>query len=702
MSDGFFSVSNLGELMEALHQCAAGCVIALGAGHYGALELDGANATFSSEVRIVSGSDERAVFSGLRLSGVANVSFERVAFDYDARRGAPLHTAPFVIRDAATVRFLDSVFDGDAAQDLGPVHDGFGAGVGLSILGSSDIEVADSVFRDFHRGLAIGRSADIRILRNEVSGMSSDGMNFAEVRNVVIAGNHIHDFRKHPSSPAHMDMIQFWTNGTEAPSTDIVIRDNFLNRGAGSPTQSIFMRNDMVDRGLAGAELFYRNVLIENNVIYNSHSHGVTVGATAGLTIRANTLLSSAHGGLAAEIAKPTIMVADAAEGAAITGNIVAKPIAADRARHRIEGNRTLQRRAPGAPDFYGEAFFNALADASLEIGDLAPLRLSEWGEIGADIRRFQHLWDGPVGAFRTVRGKGRRSMNIVFDAPYLLGPDGPTPLVNAAFRWRVNGAAVGAGGTLRHRFAEGGPHSVALEIMRPDAPPERFEVVVDVVSPQLLRLMTARGALMDATDRSNPVEATPEVALVGPGDAAFRLNGGYVRVGGGVDMSGLAEATLSFEFQGDGDGRIADFPGGLALRFAGEWVYADLMMDAGAVRLRTPLPPVADGRWRRFALAFSGESGVAAILIDGAEVARATVPTGARLAPAAERDLIIGDPWGRASYGGLLRDFSVVAGVPDGAMTASGGDATLSAVLMMRARRGGRWAQERPDRGAQ
>ena len=57
-------------------------------------------------------------------------------------------------------------------------------------------------------------------------------------------------------------------------------------------TQSIFMRNEVVDQGLAGANMYYQNVLIENNIIYNAHTHGITVGETIGLTIDHNTALT--------------------------------------------------------------------------------------------------------------------------------------------------------------------------------------------------------------------------------------------------------------------------------------------------------------------------------------------------------------------------------------------------------------------------
>ena len=120
-------------------------------------------------------------------------------------------------------------------------------------------------------------------------------MNFAQVERVRIEANHIHDFNRVLESPDHADMIQFWTNGTTSPSSDITIRGNILNSGAGWFTQSIFMRNELVDSGKAEAEMFYRNVIIEDNVIINAHLHGISVGETAGLKIANNTVIRNAR-----------------------------------------------------------------------------------------------------------------------------------------------------------------------------------------------------------------------------------------------------------------------------------------------------------------------------------------------------------------------------------------------------------------------
>ncbi|MFN3938894.1 MAG: right-handed parallel beta-helix repeat-containing protein, partial [Gemmobacter sp.] len=187
-------------------------------------------------------------------------------------------------------------------------------------------------------------------------------MNFADVQGVLIENNYIHDFRLSPLSGDHPDMIQFWTTGTTEASTDIIIRNNTLDIGDGNWTQSIFMRNELVDTGKAGAEMFYRNVLIENNTIYNSHLHGITVGETKGLIIRDNSVLhvpdtSIASGGTA-PVNVPTIRVSARSESVTITDNVTAAITGGSgQASWTIKNNAFVQSTNPFGVGFYGDVF---------------------------------------------------------------------------------------------------------------------------------------------------------------------------------------------------------------------------------------------------------------------------------------------------------------------------------------------------------
>ena len=186
------------------------------------------------------------------------------------------------------------------------------------------------------------------------------------VAEVLIEGNHIHDFERSRLASDHADMIQFWTNGSSRPSVNIVIRGNVLDSGTGGATQSIFMRNEEVDRGRAGEEMFYRDILIEENVIINGHLHGITVGESRGLTIRNNTLLRNqafAQGeNRDRRVTIPAINIVGASQDVAILDNIADRFPESGPGR-RVEGNLLAQDLSPMRPGYYHRLFTAALLD---------------------------------------------------------------------------------------------------------------------------------------------------------------------------------------------------------------------------------------------------------------------------------------------------------------------------------------------------
>ena len=221
-------------LQDAMSTAAPGTVIVLAAGDYGTLDLGGL--VMPPDQPLVLRGPEgggEARITGLLLQGVENLVFENIVFDYSFTPGDPPHLRPFQINESQGITIRRSVFDGDVARGVAPESDGFGTGFGLSMRGSSKVTLEQSEIRGFFRGLVISESTDVLVRDNDLHDIRMDGMNFAQVQRVTIENNHIHDFRRSLQSRDHADMIQFWTNGTTAPSHDIVIANNVLNSGGG-------------------------------------------------------------------------------------------------------------------------------------------------------------------------------------------------------------------------------------------------------------------------------------------------------------------------------------------------------------------------------------------------------------------------------------------------------------------------------------
>ena len=299
------TVSTGAGLRAALQEASPGAVITLEAGDYGALDWTGGQGVTLRG---------QGTFAGFVLREAQDIRLEGLGFVYAAPAGAPDHVRPFVVENSRGVTFDRVRFQGGAK------------GYGLQVIQSRDVTFQNARVEGFLRGIVVQDSVDIAILDTEFTGQRSDGLNFAAVQGVTIAGNYIHDFDRDPSADDHADMIQFWTRGTATPSRDITITGNLLDAGGGLWTQSIFMRNEAVEAG--AADMAYRDVLIAGNTIRNAHLHGITVGQTQGLTIRDNRVLQrpEAAGGTAnPSLWVPIITVDPSADDVTITGNRVAK-----------------------------------------------------------------------------------------------------------------------------------------------------------------------------------------------------------------------------------------------------------------------------------------------------------------------------------------------------------------------------------------
>lgn len=351
-------------LAQALPRAKAGSVLVLDPGQYGVLSLRGLSTKGQVTLRSAKPSAP-ARFSGMMLRDVQGLTIENVVFDYDFQSGDVLSQRPFQVLKSARITISNSVFDGDLARGLTPIDNGFPTAFGLVVRGSKQITLTGNEIHNFYRGAVISQTSDVVVKGNDLHTLRMDGFNFAEVTGVRIEQNYIHDFARNLKSKDHSDMIQFWTASTNAPSRDIVIRHNVLNSGNGWYTQSIFMRNEKVDTGQAGADMFYRNIVIEQNVIINAHAHGITVGETRGLKVRNNSVLRNPRSeGKKKSISlwSPRIAVAASARDVVIESNVTSSIIGPEQQRDwRVDNNVIVQDHSRGQAGFYTAMFENPL-----------------------------------------------------------------------------------------------------------------------------------------------------------------------------------------------------------------------------------------------------------------------------------------------------------------------------------------------------
>ncbi len=355
------NVANASELSSALAAATGGETILLAGGDYGKLDMKGSQ--YASDVTIKSADQSSmASFSEAYLNQASNITFDTIKFDYTYSSGDSYHASKFRVENSRDITFTDSLFDGDAASGTGTAADGLGTGKGLIVKGSTNVDIVDSEFHSFWTGLSVNTSSDIYISGNNIHDIRSDGMKLGSSQTMLVEKNYIHDFHGDDALSDHRDMIQIQRSSGTGVS-DLTIRDNVFDMGSGDWTQTIWAGRDKGKEN--DPTNWHQNVLIENNVIYNAHTHGISLNLTDGLTIRDNSLIAvdrAQTGG----ISIPKILVSPESKAVIIENNIT--PAVGGRqgqADWSVQNNAFIQNTDASGPGYYDNQFiYHATAQA--------------------------------------------------------------------------------------------------------------------------------------------------------------------------------------------------------------------------------------------------------------------------------------------------------------------------------------------------
>lgn len=668
-----FTVSTSEELMSALASASGGDTIELEGGDYGKLSLidgkTGFNVTFSNEVIIRSiDANQPASFSGMDLRGVSNLTFDGLVFDYEFKIDDSISIRPFQIGyGSSDVTIKNSVFDGDLATGKSEIDDGYGYGVGLSVRDSLNISIDSNEFFNWHRGAVYSQSENLSVVNNEVYAIRLDGLNFVEVKSVLIEGNYIHNFKDSPDSTSHRDMIQFWTNGTTSPTIDVVIRDNVLDIGEGSWTQSIFMRNEEVDQGRAGTEMNYQNILIENNTIYNGHAHGITVGETDSLTIRNNTVLKAAgdSSDLSGSISIPKINLASSTTSVLIQGNITGAINGVEgQSDWTVSGNALIQ------PSKYLEQFITSTMGAGNSVHGFIVLPNSEIEQLGAGSTgvQFSDSPDTLTPQFQ-VHSDISSGQTLIFDALLTVGPLGLVLESEAEFQWDFGDGNTAAGRIVKHDFASAGRHDVTLTVVAEDGSKTQAHFTAGIAGSDILQFDEQSGSF-------EALAYGEETALDGLVLPLLKTVDGYaLKLGGEGTQATVAASEISKFFGTD----VFELSMGLRADSGGSWgeiarvhksftasvdksgnLVLDLFFaDGSRTSVSSSGISINDGDHHDVTVQFDSNAGFVKIILDGIPVGSESVSVPLGGSP---RSLDFGNPWGKQNFDGQLSAFTLSA----------------------------------------
>ena len=214
--------------------------------------------------------------------------------------------------------------------------------------------------------------------------------------------------------------------------------------------------------------MFYRNILIEENVILNNHTHGITVGETDGLVIRKNSVLDADETN-SSSVGTPKINVKPQSKNVEIEQNATAAISGhGDQPDWAVSNNALVQNVDINAEGFYaGEFIDSSMSDEATKYindpkGTIAQL------DAGASRLHFDPSPDSLRPVF-DVSNDPDTDHALIFDADYSRGPAGTVTDSDAEFIWDFGDGTSATGPVVRHAYAEAGRYEATLTVVLPD-----------------------------------------------------------------------------------------------------------------------------------------------------------------------------------------------------------------------------------------
>ena len=666
------TVATLTELYAALKTAGGGDTILLQGGDYGKFQLmakSGFNYQFPSNVTIASADPlNPAVFSGVDVREGKNITFDGIKFDYTFTAGTPIWVKPFIFSNSQNITIRNSTFDGDVASGVSQEADGYAYGIGLVMRNCDGSTIENNEIFNFHRGLTMGSGDNAVIRGNEVHSIRSDGMNFSMMKGVLIEGNYIHDFENSEGSADHSDMIQFWTNGATEASRDIIIRGNRLDVGNGDNTQSIFMRNDQVDRGLAGSEMYYQNVLIENNLITNAHAHGITIGETNGLIIRNNSVLHSDGGNVdgadrTSEI--PRINVAGSSTNVTIEYNVTSMITGpSGQAGWNVKNNAFVQDQSPLLPGYYGDEFVSSTlnpADGVHQFVSVSGGMIQQLGAGAGATKAFAPTAN--TEAHFQVYDSTTDAAARVFDASGTIANFSSLP-AGTTFTWDFGDGTTTTGATATHSYAQGGHYNATLTVRLPNGQSDTQGAKIDIAGSDILSFDLSKGLVAYGYGQETQLDSSAlsnGIAIQSQGVAVSIDRGHMTEIFEAdnfkIDLKIQASATSSvgevfrlhqsFIAQVDGNGELS---------------FRVFPKDQPMVEIKTKGALLNDMSLHDISIEF--DNGIIRAVVDGAVLAEAQMPSVLRAM--GDANLNFGSGSGGINFASTISAFTITTDEQD------------------------------------
>ncbi|MFX0547535.1 right-handed parallel beta-helix repeat-containing protein [Roseovarius sp. S1116L3] len=658
------------EFYKAVQEATGGDRIELAPGDYGDIALR--NLNYDENIVITSlDAENQATFNTVKLWEVSNVTFDNLFFDFTPDEETVGWDSALKADKSSNISVINSRFEG------GPAVAGISADAEPGTQGAQGIEG-----EVIGRAMAFNWSQNIVIENNDISQFES-GVRFKEVDGVLFNGNEIYDFRTvsvggsdvsnlsmennyfHDANPwkfgglgDHGDFVHFWTSGPDAPvSENHYFANNIFDQGEGTAILG-FLYGDNNGPG-------FRNVVIENNLIYNGNAQAITMQNVDGLIVRDNSLLPSSG----FEHDAPQISLNEGTRNVVIENNILSGIRGSS--LENIDGhniiigeNLMVQAHDPHAPNYSGEVFVASAAsvfDIRAVPGDMAD-------GIGSSLTQFDWSPNSLTPQFQ-VHSDASSSHDLIFDASLTVGPLGLVSEDDAEFLWTFEDGSSATGMVVKHAFGEPGYYDVTLTVVAKDGSTTQAGFTAGISGDRLVQFDAQSGQFETvAYGEQTPLDSIESNVTKTADGSALKLGGDGIKAS--VSRSELAgffgtdafEMSLSLKADNaESSGEVSNIHTSFRtfVDRSGNFGVTLFLDDGSRVNVASRGIDIRDGNVHDITVRFDGTAGFADIVIDDKVVASEKV-SGTLGGDA--RDLTFGNPWGNQKFEGELSAFTLSA----------------------------------------
>jgi PKD domain/Concanavalin A-like lectin/glucanases superfamily/Right handed beta helix region len=568
--------------------------------------------------------------SYLKITNSKNLIFDGLAFSIHRKSGVESGPSNIEISGSHNITITNCNMLGTANRYL-TIADVTNRSADLSLIRYSDgITFTNNSISAYFHGLQFLEVRHLTVTGNEIQKIQGDGLRMGGVADVIISRNNFYDFLGSDQEANHSDMLQLWSTNAVIKSHNIRISDNTFNSAGGSATQTIFMRNELADQPQRRDDQFYSNIVIENNLIYNGHPHGITIGETNGLRIAHNTLLynpqSSMGNGNRRMSSAPSIQVSKISTTVQILNNVTGPVVAGPDAD--VRGNLIINNSSSSLPTYVGMNFVGATSGGALPSLALHVLTgsLADGDGLGSTLNK-QAIGDWKNGVFFTAREVGEKTGNMVFEAKQLPIIKNLVEQEGVRYVWDFGDGGIATGSNVQHAYEAVGRFKVTLRIVGSNTQIGEYWNYVTVTEPLLFRLESDGANMIDASTYHSEIKAKLQTSQLGPifGLSTLTLDrDSHIEIGRGEKhLYDLEKFGMSFFFKCDSwcqAGTILMIHKSFDLRItdARELQFQLVDSTGRTVTLHSGRTRIANGAWHQFVLNYDANEGNAKLIIDG------------------------------------------------------------------------------------